>query len=63
LSQEIAEMQEIRVEETRVYQEAQEKERQSIAINLLRQHLDLAMIAEVTGLSIEQLQTIQSENK
>jgi predicted transposase YdaD len=62
-SQEIDEMLEIRVEETRVYQEAQEKERRSIAINLLRQHLDLAMIAEVTRLSIEQLQAIQSENQ
>jgi predicted transposase YdaD len=62
-SQEIDEMLDIRVEETRVYQEAQEKERRSIAINMLRKHLDLAMIAEVTRLSIEQLQTIQSENQ
>jgi predicted transposase YdaD len=61
-SQEIDEMLEIRVEETRVYQEAQEKVRRSIAINLLRQHLDLAMIAEVTRLSIDQIQAIQSEN-
>jgi predicted transposase YdaD len=51
------------IEETRVYQEAQERSTRSIAINLLRQHLDLAMIAEATGLSIEQLQAIRSENK
>jgi predicted transposase YdaD len=62
-SQEIDEMLAASIEETRVYREAQEKVCRSIAINLLRQHLDLAMIAEVTGLSIEQLQTIQSENQ
>ncbi len=60
-SQEIDEMLEIKVEETRVYQEAQEKERRSIAINMLRKHLDLAMIAEVTGLSIAQLQDLRSQ--
>jgi predicted transposase YdaD len=49
------------IEETRVYREAQEKVRRSIAINLLRQHLDLAMIAEATGLSIAQLQDLRSQ--
>jgi predicted transposase YdaD len=60
-SQEIDEMLEIKVEETRVYQEAQERKAKAIAINLLRQHLDLAMIAEATGLSISQLQDLQSQ--
>jgi predicted transposase YdaD len=51
------------IEETRVYREAQEKVRRSIALKMLRKHLDLAMIAEVTGLSTEQIQAIQSENQ
>jgi predicted transposase YdaD len=61
LSQEIDEMLAASIEETRVYREAQEKVRRSIAINLLRQHLDLAMIAEATGLSIAQLQDLRSQ--
>jgi predicted transposase YdaD len=61
LSQEIDEMLAASIEETRVYREAQEKVCRSIAINLLRQHLDLAMIAEATGLSIAQLQDLRSQ--
>jgi hypothetical protein len=57
------EMREVRIEETRVYQEAQERTTRSITLKMLRENIDLVIIAEVTGLSIEQLQAIQSENK
>jgi predicted transposase YdaD len=57
------EMREVRIEETRVYQEAQERTTRSITLKMLRENIDLAMIAEVTGLSIEQIQAIQSENQ
>ncbi len=51
------------IEETRVYREAQEKVCRSIALKLLRKDLDLETIAEVTGLTIEQIQAIQSEHQ
>ena len=38
-----------------------EKERQTIALNLLRKKLDLETIAEVTGLTIAQLQQLQAD--
>ncbi len=60
-SQEVDEMLDIRVEETRVYQEAQERNTRSIALKMLHKHLDLAMIAEVTGLTIAQLQDLQAQ--
>ncbi len=40
-----------------------EKERQSIALNMLRKKLDLETIAEVTGLTIDQLQQLQADNQ
>ncbi len=48
-----------KLEETRVYKEAREEERNEIALNMIRKKIDLATIAEVTGLSIEQLQKLQ----
>jgi hypothetical protein len=42
--------------------EGREEERQAIARNLLRKNLPLEMIAEVTGLTIAQLQQLQTEN-
>jgi predicted HTH domain antitoxin len=48
-----------KLEETRVYKEAREEERNAIAVNMIRKKIDLATIAEVTGLSIEQLQKLQ----
>jgi predicted transposase YdaD len=51
------------IEETRVYREAQEKVCRSIALKMLAEQLDLAMIARVTELSIEQIQAIQSEHQ
>ncbi len=48
-----------KLEETRVYKEAREEERNEIAVNMIRKKIDLATIAEVTGLSVEQLQKLQ----
>ena len=39
-----------------------ERER-SIALNMLRKNLDLETIAEVTGLTIAQLQQLQADNQ
>jgi predicted transposase YdaD len=60
-SQEIDEMVEIRVEETRVYQEAQEKERRSMALKMLAEHMPLEQIARITGLPIAQIQDLRSQ--
>lgn len=40
-----------------------EKERCTIALNMLRKNLDLATIVEVTGLTIQQVQRLQAENE
>jgi predicted transposase YdaD len=56
-------MREVKIEETRVYQEAQERSTRSIALKMLAEHFDLAMVAKITDLTIEQIQAIQSENK
>ena len=39
-----------------------EKARRSIALNMLRKKLDQETIAEVTGLTIAQLQQFQADN-
>ena len=39
------------------------KARRSLAFNMLRKKLDLETIAEVTGLTIAQLQDLQSNNQ
>jgi hypothetical protein len=39
------------------------EERESIALNMLRRNLDLQTIAEVTGLSITQIQALQTESQ
>lgn len=53
------------LKQTRVYQEAKsegkQEERQEIAINLLRRNLPLETIAEVTGLTIAQIQQLQAD--
>jgi predicted transposase/invertase (TIGR01784 family) len=58
--QEIDEMLGITLQETRVYREAREEEREKIALNLLRKNILLETISEATGLTIEQLQQLQS---
>lgn len=50
-----------KLEETRVYQEAQEEKAKMIALKLLRKNLPLETIAEVTELSIDQLQQLQAD--
>ena len=42
-------------------EEGREEERQAIALNLLRKHIPLETIAEVTGLAIEYLQQLQAQ--
>jgi predicted transposase/invertase (TIGR01784 family) len=43
-------------------EQGKEQERQSIALNLLRKNIPLETIAEVTGLTIEQLQQLRSSD-
>jgi predicted transposase/invertase (TIGR01784 family) len=52
-----------KLEETRVFQEAQEDKAKAIALNLLRQGLTIDSIAQATGLTIAQLQQLQAENQ
>jgi predicted transposase/invertase (TIGR01784 family) len=63
--QEVSAMLGISLEQTRVYREAKEEgqleEQQKIALHLLRKNYELAEIAEITGLSIEQLQELQTQ--
>jgi predicted transposase/invertase (TIGR01784 family) len=61
--EEIAAMLGTNVENIRAFREAKEEERQTIALNMLRKNLDLETIAEVTGLTITQLQALQAENQ
>lgn len=42
-------------------EEGREEERRSIALNMLRKHLPLETIAEVTGITIAQLQQLQNQ--
>jgi predicted transposase YdaD len=51
-----------KLEETRVYREAREEERQAIARNLLKQDFPIEAIAQATGLTIAQLQQLQTDN-
>jgi predicted transposase YdaD len=61
--QEIDAMLGTKFEDTRVYQEAREEERRSIAFNLLQQGIPLPSIAQATGLTIVQLQELQAQLK
>jgi predicted transposase/invertase (TIGR01784 family) len=60
-SQEIDEMLDIRVEETRVYQEAQERQTRSLALKMLKENIPLEQISRVTEFTIAQLQDLQSQ--
>jgi predicted transposase YdaD len=42
-----------------IQQEAREKERQEIAIKLLHKGLNIEIIAETTGLSVEKIRILQ----
>ena len=59
--QEIELMLGIKLEETRVFQEAQEEKAKAIALNMIRKGLSLETIAEVTELTIAQLQQLQAQ--
>jgi predicted transposase/invertase (TIGR01784 family) len=59
--QEVNEMLGTKLEETRVYREAQEEKAQAIASNLLRENIPLETIARTTGLTLEQLRQLQSQ--
>jgi predicted transposase/invertase (TIGR01784 family) len=66
--QEIDAMLGITLQETRVYreareegrEEAREEEREKIALNMIQENIPLEVVARITGLSIEQLQQLQS---
>jgi predicted transposase YdaD len=45
-------------EETRVFQEAQEDKAKEIALNLIKQGLTVESIAQATGLTITQIQSL-----
>jgi predicted transposase/invertase (TIGR01784 family) len=59
--QEIDAMLGIKIEETRVYREAQEEKARAIALNMLKDNLPLEQISRLTGLTIVQLQQLQSD--
>ncbi|MGV0026019.1 Rpn family recombination-promoting nuclease/putative transposase [Phormidesmis priestleyi] len=59
--QEIDAMLGTKLEETRVYREAQEEKAMAIAINMLRDSLPIEQIARLTGLTVEQLQHLQPQ--
>ena len=44
-------------------QEGRQEEKQAIALNMLSHNFPLEQIAQLTGLSIEQLQHLQAENQ
>jgi predicted transposase YdaD len=58
--QEIDAMLGITLQETRVYREAREKEREKIALKMIQENIPLETISRITGLTIEQLQQLQS---
>jgi predicted transposase/invertase (TIGR01784 family) len=49
-----------RMAEAKGEAKGEERQKQTIALNLLRKNISLETIAEVTGLTIEQLQQLQS---
>jgi predicted transposase YdaD len=61
--EEIAAMLGTNVEDIRAFREAKEEGAREIALNMLRKNLDLETIAEVTGLTIAQVQDLQLQIK
>jgi predicted transposase YdaD len=59
--EEIAAMLGTNVEDIRALREAKEEERQTIALNFLRQGLPVEAIAQGTGLTIVQVQALQAQ--
>jgi predicted transposase/invertase (TIGR01784 family) len=58
--QEIDAMLGITLQETRVYREAREEERETISLKMLGKNIPLETIAELTGLTIARLQQLQA---
>jgi predicted transposase YdaD len=50
-----------KLEDTRVFREAQEEKAKMIALNLLRQGFPIDAIAQATGLTVDQLQEMQDQ--
>jgi predicted transposase/invertase (TIGR01784 family) len=44
-------------------EQGKEEERQMIALNMLQENISLETIARITGLTIEQLQQLQSDRE
>ena len=44
-------------------EQGKEQERQTIALNMLQENISLETIARITGLTIEQLQQLQSDRE
>lgn len=61
--QEIDEMLGIKMEDIRVFREAKEEKAQEIALNMLKDNFPLEQVARLTGLTIEQVQSLQSQIK
>jgi predicted transposase/invertase (TIGR01784 family) len=61
--QEIDAMLDTKLEETRFYRETKDERTQEIALNMLRKKMSLETIAEVTGLTMAQLQELQTQIK
>jgi len=59
--QEIEAMLGTKLEETRVYREAQEEKAKAIALKLLQENVSLEIIARTTGLTPQQLQQLRSQ--
>jgi predicted transposase/invertase (TIGR01784 family) len=59
--QEIDEMLGTKLEETRVYREAQEEKAASLALKMLQEGATLDFVVRVTGLTLEQLQQLQAQ--
>jgi predicted transposase YdaD len=59
--QEIDAMLGTKLEETRVYREAREEERETIALRMLRKNLPMETIVEVTGLTTEEVQALRGQ--
>ncbi|MCU0551501.1 MAG: hypothetical protein MUC48_19330 [Leptolyngbya sp. Prado105] len=49
--------------EQQTQERSKQEERREIALNMLRKHLDLETIAEVTGLTTDQIQHLQSQRE
>jgi predicted transposase YdaD len=52
-----------KLEDTRVFREAKEEERRSMALKMLQEGATLEFVVKVSGFTIAQLQQLQAENQ